>query len=203
MSVFDKFKKRVPRQARSGAAEPERTQFNIFVKPNTKDTVRALAGVYKSTIYAVAEHCIDIGSAYMVMALEDKEEKARLTQHLTTRHLLGMATGDEAEYLAGSVPVFSKILQPDIEALYEEFLDLEYLVFKVKNMPDKEWSRLIAECRLNLKGMFIKLRIKVNRLIKYGTGEDEHKPAGAEAEAEVIPFEKEEDFVDEHEDGIA
>ena len=166
MDLFKKKTQRyVPEITRaSNLDEEKRVQFNIFVKPMTKWAMRYLAAEYGVPIYCVVEHACQIGGFYMMEAKNDPKEKERLSQHLISKHLLGKPDAREMDFLACSRPVFSSLLLRDIVSLYEEYKRLDYLAFKANDLPDAKWRAHTTTTRQNMRVMFSRLIVKIDRL---------------------------------------
>jgi hypothetical protein len=84
---------------RRQAKTTKRRQFNMTVDAGLVDGVKLLAMILKVPRYVITEHLLQVGTYHMYQALQDREKRQQLEQHLIDGHLLGSELLDDDHIL--------------------------------------------------------------------------------------------------------
>ena len=76
-----------------------RVQFNIKLDKEIKDAVKEIAKKFRLNQSVVAEHLLQTGLYFTVIAIKDTKKRERIEQHLIAGHLLDKPVEDEEEVI--------------------------------------------------------------------------------------------------------
>ena len=77
----------------------KRRQFNVTIDAGLVDGVKLLAMILKVPRYVITEHLLQVGTYHIYQALQDREKRQQLEQHLIDGHLLGSELLDDESIL--------------------------------------------------------------------------------------------------------
>ena len=100
MSIFRRLKGRYYHPIEKKHARTiKRKQLNFNCSEHIIEAMKAMATILEVPYYVIGEHLLQVGSYHVLTAMQDKQKRQALQEHLVKIHLLGDELSDDEDIL--------------------------------------------------------------------------------------------------------